>query len=38
MVTVISNYCLLSLTQLCLTFAEKLSVTEELLLSLKKHS
>ncbi|XNM54556.1 deubiquitinase ElaD [Escherichia coli] len=36
MVTVISNYCQLSQTQLCQTFAEKFTVTEELLLSLKK--
>ena len=37
MVTVVSNYCQLSQTQLCQTFAEKFTVTEELLLSLKKH-
>lgn len=36
MVTVISNYCQLSQTQLCQTFAEKFTVTEELLQSLKK--
>lgn len=38
MVTVVSNYCQLSQIQLCQTFAEKFTVTEELLLSLKKHS
>ena len=36
MVTVVSNYCQLSQTQLCKTFAEKFTVTEELLQSLKK--
>ncbi|EMZ3681217.1 deubiquitinase [Escherichia coli] len=36
MVTVVSNYCQLSQTQLCQTFAEKFTVTEELLQSLKK--
>ncbi|HDV2067542.1 TPA: deubiquitinase [Escherichia coli] len=36
MVTVVSNYCQLSLTQLSQTFAEKFTVTEELLQSLKK--
>ena len=36
MVTVISNYCQLSQTQLCQTFAEKFTVTDELLQSLKK--
>ncbi len=36
MVTVVSNYCQLSQTQLSQTFAEKFTVTEELLLSLKK--
>lgn len=36
MVTVISNYCQLSQTQLSQTFAEKFTVTEELLQSLKK--
>ena len=35
MVTVVSNYCQLSQTQLCHTFAEKSTVTEELLQSLK---
>ena len=36
MVTVVSNYCQLSQTQLCQTFAEKFTVTEELLQYLKK--
>ncbi len=36
MVTVVSNYCQLSQTQLCQTFAEKFTVTEELRQSLKK--
>lgn len=36
MVTVVSNYCQLSQAQLCQTFAEKFTVTEELLQSLKK--
>lgn len=36
MVTVVSNYCQLSQTQLYQTFAEKFTVTEELLQSLKK--
>ncbi|HGY8459656.1 TPA: ElaD/SseL family deubiquitinase [Escherichia coli] len=36
MVTVVSNYCQLSQIQLCQTFAEKFTVTEELLQSLKK--
>lgn len=36
MVTVVSNYCQLSQTQLSQTFAEKFTVTEELLRSLKK--
>ena len=36
MVTVVSNYCQLSQTQLCQTFAEKFTVTDELLQSLKK--
>lgn len=36
MVTVVSNYCQLSQTQLNQTFAEKFTVTEELLQSLKK--
>ncbi|MCK3321826.1 deubiquitinase ElaD [Escherichia coli] len=36
MVTVVSNYCQLSQTQLSQTFAEKLTVTDELLQSLKK--
>ena len=36
MVTVVSNYCQLSQTQLCQPFAEKFTVTEELLQSLKK--
>ncbi|EIM2746657.1 TPA: deubiquitinase [Escherichia coli] len=36
MVTVVSNYCQLSQTQLCQTFAERFTVTEELLQSLKK--
>lgn len=36
MVTVVSNYCQLSQTQLCQTFAEKFTVTEELPQSLKK--
>ena len=36
MVTVVSNYCQLSQTQLSQTFAEKFTVTEELLQSLKK--
>ncbi|MDA7001912.1 deubiquitinase ElaD [Escherichia coli] len=36
MVTVVSNYCQLSQTQLSQTFAEKITVTEELLQSLKK--
>ncbi|HAH9248329.1 TPA: deubiquitinase [Escherichia coli] len=36
MVTVVSNYCQLSQTQLCQTFAEKFTVTEELLQSFKK--
>ncbi|MGP4481380.1 deubiquitinase ElaD [Escherichia coli] len=36
MVTVVSNYCQLSQTQLSQTFAEKFNVTEELLQSLKK--
>lgn len=36
MVTVVSNYCQLYQTQLCQTFAEKFTVTEELLQSLKK--
>ncbi|HFF9310213.1 TPA: deubiquitinase ElaD [Escherichia coli] len=36
MVTVVSNYCQLSQTQLCQTFAEKFTVAEELLQSLKK--
>lgn len=35
MVTVVSNYCQLSQTQLSQTFAEKFTVTEELLQSLK---
>ncbi|AHG09705.1 deubiquitinase [Escherichia coli] len=35
-VTVVSNYCQLSQTQLSQTFAEKFTVTEELLQSLKK--
>ena len=35
-VTVATNYCQLSQTQLCETFAEKFTVTEELLQSLKK--
>ena len=36
MVTVVSNYCQLSQTKLSQTFAEKFTVTEELLQSLKK--
>ncbi|HHU2377794.1 TPA: deubiquitinase ElaD [Escherichia coli] len=36
MVTVVSNYCQLSQTQLSQTFAEKFTVTNELLQSLKK--
>ncbi|EJT6087644.1 deubiquitinase ElaD [Escherichia coli] len=36
MVTVVSNYCQLSQTQLSQTFAEKFIVTDELLQSLKK--
>ena len=36
MVTVVSNYCQLSQKQLSQTFAEKFTVTEELLQSLKK--
>ncbi len=36
MVTVVSNYCQLSQTQLSQKFAEKFTVTEELLQSLKK--
>lgn len=36
MVTVVSNYCQLSQTQLSQTFAKKFTVTEELLQSLKK--
>lgn len=36
MVTVVSNYCQLSQMQLSQTFAEKFTVTEELLQSLKK--
>ena len=36
MVTVVRNYCQLSQTQLSQTFAEKFTVTEELLQSLKK--
>ncbi|HCC8346557.1 TPA: deubiquitinase [Escherichia coli] len=36
MVTVVSNYCQLSQTQLSQTFAEKFTVTEKLLQSLKK--
>lgn len=36
MVTVVSNYCQLSQPQLSQTFAEKFTVTEELLQSLKK--
>lgn len=36
MVTVVSNYCQLSQTQLSQIFAEKFTVTEELLQSLKK--
>ncbi|MGU4106422.1 deubiquitinase ElaD [Escherichia coli] len=36
MVTVVSNYCQLSQTQLSQAFAEKFTVTEELLQSLKK--
>lgn len=36
MVTVVNNYCQLSQTQLSQTFAEKFTVTEELLQSLKK--
>lgn len=36
MVTVVSNYCQLSQTQLSQTFAEKFTVTEALLQSLKK--
>lgn len=36
MVKVVSNYCQLSQTQLSQTFAEKFTVTEELLQSLKK--
>ncbi len=36
MVTVVSNYCQLSQTQLSQTFAEKITVTDELLQSLKK--
>ncbi len=36
MVTVVSNYCQLSQTQLSQTFAENFTVTEELLQSLKK--
>ena len=36
LVTVVSNYCQLSQTQLSQTFAEKFTVTEELLQSLKK--
>jgi hypothetical protein len=36
MVTVVSNYCQLSQSQLSQTFAEKFTVTEELLQSLKK--
>ncbi|HCO6023791.1 TPA: deubiquitinase [Escherichia coli] len=36
MVTVVSNYCQLSHTQLSQTFAEKFTVTDELLQSLKK--
>lgn len=36
MVTVVSNYCQLSQTQLSQTFVEKFTVTEELLQSLKK--
>lgn len=36
MVTVVSNYCQLSQTQLSQTFAEKFTVTEELLQSFKK--
>lgn len=36
MVTVVSNYCQLTQTQLSQTFAEKFTVTEELLQSLKK--
>lgn len=36
MVTVVSNYCQLSQTQLSQTFAEKFTVTDELLQSLKK--
>lgn len=36
MVTVVSNYCQLSQTQLSQTFAEKFTVTEELLQPLKK--
>ncbi len=36
MVTVVSNYCQLFKTQLSQTFAEKFTVTEELLQSLKK--
>lgn len=35
MVTVVSNYCQLSQKQLSQTFAEKFTVTEELLQSLK---
>ena len=38
MVTVVSNYCQLSQTQLSQTFAEKFTVTDELLQSLKKTS
>lgn len=38
MVTVVSNYCQLSQKQLSQTFAEKFTVTEELLQSLKKNS
>ena len=36
MVTVVSNYCQLSQTQLSQTFAEKFTVTDELLQALKK--
>lgn len=36
MVTVVSNYCQLSQSQLSQTFAKKFTVTEELLQSLKK--
>ena len=36
MVTVVSNYCQLSQTQLSQTFAEKFTVTDELLQSIKK--